>query len=82
MAIWICPAKWMNHVTSLHSFYTETSEIAMNQCQRPQRQNRHQNRSSLATGYVCVKVARVFSQRLGNFLCQYWMIIILSAPML
>lgn len=30
--------------------------------------------------YVCIKVARVFSQRLGNFLCQYWMVIILSAP--
>lgn len=30
--------------------------------------------------YVCIKVARVFSQRLGNFLCQYWMVVILSAP--
>ena len=46
------------------------------------RQNRHQNTPSPATGYVCIKVARVFSQRLGNFLCQYWMVIILSAPIL
>eukprot|EP00438_Fugacium_kawagutii_P034386 Skav204891 [mRNA] locus=scaffold2602:423838:431561:+ [translate_table: standard] len=30
--------------------------------------------------YVSSKVARAFSQRLGNFLCQYWMVVILCAP--
>ena len=31
-------------------------------------------------GFVSSKVARAFSQRLGNFLCQYWMVVVLSAP--
>ena len=30
--------------------------------------------------FVSSKVARAFSQRLGNFLCQYWMVVVLSAP--
>eukprot|EP00913_Durusdinium_trenchii_P011676 g10965.t1 len=30
--------------------------------------------------YVSNKVSRAFAQRLGNFLCQYWMVVVLGAP--
>lgn len=82
----------LHSIPFIHVYAVYTSKIAVNlrQCPSVSTRNarivtktyRHQNIPSPATGYVCIKVARVFSQRLGNFLCQYWMVIILSAPIL
>ena len=80
----------LHSIPFIHVYAVYTSEIAVNLRQCPSVSTRnarigtktYRHRSQMATGYVCIKVARVFSQRLGNFLCQYWMVIILSAPIL